>query len=221
MSKEKQDNENQYSTKKAFFYGFAGFTDIIMLQFFSFLIFTFFYAVVGLNVNLITIGFIIWSIWNALNDPLLGAISDRTSTKLGRRKPYIITGIYSLLIINILLWTPPLGSQIITFIYFLIVLVVWDLFYTMYSLNQTALFPEMFRDLEQRAKANTIVQIFQIISLMIAFILPSFFIPNYNDPQYFSNYMYAAICISFICLISGTIFIKFGAKRKNRVFKRC
>jgi GPH family glycoside/pentoside/hexuronide:cation symporter len=214
MSNKKQNNENQYSTKKAFFYGFAGLTDIIMFQFFSFLIFTFFYAVVGLNVNLITIGFIIWSIWNALNDPMLGAISDRTSTKWGRRKPYIIVGIYSLLILNILLWTPPLGSQLTTFIYFLIIIVVWEGFYTMYSLNQTALFPEMFRDLEQRAKANTIVQLFQISALMIAFILPSFFIPRYDDPQYFSNYLYAAICVSLICLVTSTIFIKLGLQER-------
>lgn len=87
----------EYSTKNAVFYSFAGFTDVVLFQFFTFLIFTFYYAVVGLDVNLIILGFILWSFWNAVNDPMLGAISDKTSTKWGRRKPYIIAGIYPLL----------------------------------------------------------------------------------------------------------------------------
>jgi GPH family glycoside/pentoside/hexuronide:cation symporter len=84
----------------------------------------------------------------------------------------------------------------------------------MWSLNQTALFPEMFRDLEQRTNANAIIQFFQILSLMIAFILPSFFIPKYDDPKYLTNYVYAAIAISIICAISATIFIIFGIRER-------
>lgn len=213
------DTETDYSTKKAVFYSLAGFTDVVLFQFFTFLIFTFYYAVVGLNINLITTIFIIWSIWNAFNDPFLGAMSDKTSTKFGRRKPYIIIGIIPLLIVNILLWTPPMGAEIATFAYFLIIIIVWELFYTMWSVNQTALFPEMFQNLEQRTKANTIIQFFQIISLMIAFIMPSFFIPKYDDPQYLSNYIVAAVVISIICGISATIFIKFGIKERPEFSK--
>ena len=211
----KKENEDDYSTKKAAFYSFAGFTDITLFQFFTFLIFTFYFAIVGLNINLITIAFIIWSFWNAINDPFLGSLSDKTSSKWGRRKPFIIAGIFPLLIINILLWTPPLaGSQFVIFIYFLIIIIVWEFFYTMWSVAQTALFPELFQDHEQRIKANTIIQFFQIMSLMIAFILPSFFIPQYDNPKYYVNYVYAAIAISIICGISSIIFIKYGAKER-------
>lgn len=209
------NNVDEYSTKKGALYSLAGFTDVELGNLFSFLIFTFYFTVVGLNINYITLAFIIWSIWNAINDPLLGSISDKTSTKWGRRKPYIIAGIYPLMIINIFLWTPPIASsQLVIFIYFLAIIIIWEFFYTMWNLNQTALFPELFRDLDQRAKANTLVQFFQIISLMIVFILPSFFIPKYDDPQYYTNYMYAAIVISLISAVSGTIFIKFGFKER-------
>jgi GPH family glycoside/pentoside/hexuronide:cation symporter len=206
---------DEYSTKKATLYSLAGFSDVTMFQLFSFLIFTFYFTVVGLNVNYITIGFIIWSVWNAINDPFLGSLSDKTGSKWGRRKPFIIAGMYPLLIINILLWTPPVGgSQFAIFLYFLIIIIVWEFFYTMYSVNQTALFPEMFRDHAERTKANTIVQSFQLLSLYVAFLLPSFFIPQYDNPQYFTNYMYAAIAISIICGITVTIFIKFSLKER-------
>jgi glycoside/pentoside/hexuronide:cation symporter, GPH family len=124
--------EDDYSTKKAALYSLAGFTDVVLFQFFTFLIFTFFYAVVGLNVNLITLAFILWSVWNAINDPMMGALSDKSTSKWGRRKPFIIAGIYPLLIINILLWTPPTDSQLNTFIYFLVIIIIWEFFYTMW-----------------------------------------------------------------------------------------
>ncbi|MFX1573489.1 MAG: MFS transporter [Promethearchaeota archaeon] len=214
MVKEEKDSESEYSLKKAVLYSFGGFTDVVFFQFFTFLVFTFYYSVVQLNVVLITSAFVIWSVWNAFNDPLLGTISDRTSTKWGRRKPYIIAGIIPLLFLNILLWTPPRGDPIVTFLYLLIIIILWELFYTMYSLNQTALFPELFRDLDQRAKANTSIQFFQVISLLIAFILPGIFIPVFADPQYFSDYSFAAITISIICAVSGFIFIRFGFKER-------
>ena len=81
MTEDRKSSESEYSLKKAVLYSFGGFTDVVFLQFFTFLIFIFYYSVVQLNVVLITIAFVIWSVWNAINDPLLGSISDRTSTK--------------------------------------------------------------------------------------------------------------------------------------------
>ncbi|MGV9171024.1 MAG: hypothetical protein ACOC44_03675 [Promethearchaeia archaeon] len=54
-------DKNEYSITKftTIAYGFANFANNSATQLFNFLLFTFYYAVVGLNVNLITIGFII------------------------------------------------------------------------------------------------------------------------------------------------------------------
>ncbi len=219
MSKEQPDLEEEYSLKKAVLYSFAGFTDVIFLQFFTFLVFTFYFSIIELPAGLISLGFIIWAIWNAFNDPMLGAISDKSNFKMGRRKPFIIIGIIPLLVINILLFTAPRGSDLLAFLYFLIIIVIWELFYTMYSLNQTSLFPEMFRDLDQRSKANNSIQFFQVISLLIAFLLPGFIIQSFTSEDVpigttQLQYIIAAVIISIICAIGGFIFIKFGLKER-------
>jgi len=62
-------------------FGSGEIADQLAYQGFTFMIFTFYYAVVGLDVKWVTMVFIIWSVYNAFNDPILGSLSDRTKTK--------------------------------------------------------------------------------------------------------------------------------------------
>ena len=146
MNEIKKEIEEPYSFKKAAKYSTGQIADQAAYQTFTFLVFSFYFAVVQLNIKLITLGFIIWAVWNSLNDPMLGYLSDRTHTRFGRRLPYIMFAIVPLGIIIFLLFTPilPIGvdNQIGNFIYFMIIIIVFELFYTMFSLNATSLFPE-------------------------------------------------------------------------------
>ncbi len=213
------ESDNIISKKTTIFYSFAGIADAMSYQMFTFYIFNFYFTVVGLEIWLVTLGYIIWSVWNAINDPLLGVLSDRTSSKWGRRKPYIICGLIPTCIIIVLLWTPPGGSDVLAFIYFLVIINLFDTFYTMYSLNQTALFPEMFQNLEQRAKANNYVQIFNIIGLLLAALLPSFFITEFLGPGAELEYITAAIVMAILAAVFGTVFIIFGIKERKEYSK--
>ena len=103
------------STKTAIAYSIGQIPEVGMYQYFNMFVFTFYFFVVGLNIIYIVIGFVIWSIWNAINDPLIGALSDRTRSKYGRRKPWIIGGVIPVLFILVLVFAPPVGSQLIIF----------------------------------------------------------------------------------------------------------
>ena len=208
-------SEQKFSVKKALAYGIGQFSDTIAIQFFVFYIFTFYYAVIGLDVNLITLVYILWSIWNSINDPLMGALSDRVNTRWGRRKPFIMIAIIPLCIILVLLWTPVLINDMTKFLYFLITAIIFDLAYTTFDLNYASLFPEMFQDLDERAKANAIKQAFTVIGLIFAFILPTFFIPKLDDPNYLPNYSTAGIVLSIIVGVGILVLLFLGVKERE------
>ncbi len=214
-----ENRSKEYSNKDAAFYSFGQISLITAYQAFTFLIFTFYYAVVGLDVVLISIGFLIWSIWNAFNDPLMGYISDRTHTKWGRRRPYIMIALIPLSVVMFFLFFPPLSygitSQTSNFIYFIIIILIFELCYTTYDINLTSMLPEIFITKESRIKANNIRQVFAIFGLIFAFILPSFFIPDYSDPSYLHQYAIFGIILTVIIIIVGIIFLKFSPRERE------
>ncbi len=219
MSKSENDiKKPKFSYKRGLSYSIGQMSDITAYQTFTFLIFTFYYAVVGVSVILIMIGFIIWALWNSFNDFLIGYLSDRTHTKWGRRYPYILFSIIPLALVMFFLFTPlfPIGieNQIPNFVYFLIIIIIFELFFTMYDLNYTALFPELFITLDERTKANNLRQAFAILGLIMAFVLPGLFITDYSDPQSFGEYQFFGIIIAVIVIIPGLIFLKITPREK-------
>ena len=54
----------------------------------------FFYVdVLGLAVTLAAIVNVVYAIWDAVNDPLVGYLSDNTRTRWGRRRPWLLVGL--------------------------------------------------------------------------------------------------------------------------------
>jgi GPH family glycoside/pentoside/hexuronide:cation symporter len=206
------------SGRKALFYSFGQISDVLSYQSFILLIFTFYFAVVGIGTWLMVLGYSIWSVWNAVNDPMMGFLSDRTHTKLGRRLPYIIGAFIPLAITVIFLYFPPISfgdtSMVANFIYFFIVIVIFELFYTIYSLNLTSLFPEIFMTQQERTQANNVRQVFTIVGLIFAFILPGMIIDDYRDPNNLPKYQLFGIIAAVIIVACALIFLIFGPKER-------
>jgi GPH family glycoside/pentoside/hexuronide:cation symporter len=136
----------------------------------TFLIF-FYTDVVRLDTKLVGLAFAIsYGVWNAINDPLIGVLSDRTRTRWGRRIPYIAIGTPLTLLFFFLVWSPPLGGRPLAnpsntsiFLYFAVIIALFDLVYTAVSVTYTALFPEAFTGLTERTE----VSIYRQVAAMI------------------------------------------------------
>lgn len=138
-------------------------------------ILSFFYNTkLGLDETYIAIGWIIFGVWNAINDPLFGFISDNTRSKLGRRIPYLryLSFIYTLSFIAC--WYPlgNLSNQLVLFINFLVVLVVVDTFFSITGLCYFCLPCEMALTSKNRASIGLVGSLFNVIAVIIVFVVP-------------------------------------------------
>ena len=132
--------------------------------------------ILGLKASLVGIGWSLYGIWNALNDPLAGYWSDRTRTRFGRRTPWIAGAFVPLGLFFYLLWVPPApllsGGKTPLFVWFMAMILVFDLLWTIVVMNWTALFPEMIPEPRERAGVSAWRQLFSVIGLLVGVALP-------------------------------------------------
>ncbi|MFC1511243.1 MFS transporter [Candidatus Margulisiibacteriota bacterium] len=147
----------------------------ISFQAFSTYIVFFYVDVVKLPPYLAAIGMLIYGLWNAINDPLAGYISDHTHSRWGRRIPYIALGAIPFGIAYFLLWIPPFTDftqSAMLFLYFVFFICLFDAFYTITVLNWSSLYPEMFPSLKERTEVNAFRQTFGMIGLLLGIAVP-------------------------------------------------
>ena len=123
--------------------------------------FLFFYVdVLGLTVAMAAIINVIYAIWDAVNDPIVGYLSDNTRTRWGRRRPWLLAGLPFYLLLFALIYAVPgvFRDGIALFWYALIVLFLFEAASTVMNTNYQALFPEMFQGFRERTRASAYCQ---------------------------------------------------------------
>ena len=148
-------------------FGASGFPIQLMGQTFSAFIVYFYVAHLGVAAEWVAAAMIAHGILNALLNPVVGALSDRIRTPWGRRVPWIGLGIVPLVVAFALIWMPPELPSGGLIVWFLIVVAVYDIAFVVVVLNISALFPEIFRTTEERARGNVPRQVFAIVGMVL------------------------------------------------------
>lgn len=147
-----------------------------------------------------------YTLYNALNNPALGYMSDRTRTRWGRRIPYVLFGGLPYAVAFSLIFTAPFDGRddpIGLLIYFGVMIVVWEGLYTAIATGYYGLLPEMFGSYRERTDVAAKMNIFQTIALVLGAALP----PLLADILGWSGMALLLSAISVIAIYLGVPFL--------------
>lgn len=172
---EKMDKK-VHSLKGHLLYSLGAIPSALPYNMISASILLFYETVVLMEPYLFGIVWILYGIWNAINDPLFGYFMDKIQLKKGRRIPYIIYGTIPMTIGFIFLWWVPYppSAQGLIFTHCLIMLFLFDLGFTLCMISWSALYTEMYETEKERATVVAIKDFIAFISSFIGILLPAF-----------------------------------------------
>jgi GPH family glycoside/pentoside/hexuronide:cation symporter len=111
---------------------------------------------------------LIGKIWDAINDPLFGWVSDRTKSRLGKRRVFMIYGAIPLALCIALLWYVPRDiGQLLTFVWIALSFAFFDTFWTLTNVPYYALTSELTDDYDERSSLTTVRMVMAVPAYLV------------------------------------------------------
>lgn len=159
---------------------------------------------VGLSAFHISVVMLIVRIWDAITDPLMGYISDRTNSRFGKRRVYLIFVSPFVLLSFYLLFFPYNFSLIsIRFVFVLLSYILFATVQTMIMIPYYSLSSEISNDYQERASYNSYRLGFSIFSSIICVAVPGIIVGLFANEK--MGYQVMSLIFGFIFML--TIFI--------------
>ncbi len=191
-------------------YGVGKFQAEFFTGAFGALVFFYFETELGLATWMVTLAIVIYSIWNAVNDPIIGFLTEKPtflSKKLGRRFPWIIFGALVWVFSFVLIFAVPTSirsNQGAVFTWMVLTICLYDTLYSVWEVNYQSTFVDKFRSHNVRNKAASIAIVIGVFGIAAGALLPTFIVEySFTDPLWaFSTY----IDFSSVFALNSSIF---------------
>jgi GPH family glycoside/pentoside/hexuronide:cation symporter len=109
-------------------------------------------------------------LWDAFSDPLAGYWSDRTRTRLGRRRPWMLAAVPLMLVFFVMTWSPPVGLQGAALVaWCAVALFGFYTAYTLYSVPHLSLGAELSGDYHERSRIFAAQRVAFMLGMMASF----------------------------------------------------
>jgi glycoside/pentoside/hexuronide:cation symporter, GPH family len=156
----------------------------------------------GLAARWISIAAIVYAVWNAVNDPLFGYITDNTRSRHGRRIPYMRFTAPFLALTFVLVWFAPAGAaQPAIFWWMLGSMLLYDTAYTIIGLVYSALLPEVTESDSERNGLQISSSLFGLLGTLLGFLIPDFFRPKAGESISFLPLQTAMIVVAVVAML--------------------
>lgn len=165
----------------------------------------FYTDVFGIGMGAVATLMLLSRFWDAINDPVIGALSDKTYTRWGRYRPWLlIAAPLTALVLIMTFWAHPDWSDTAKIVYMAITYCILVLGYTCVNIPYGTLCGAMTQNMEERAKINTFRSVSAMIAIGVINIITVPLISALGDGNDKKGYLLIAIiygCIFAACHI--------------------
>lgn len=131
--------------------------------------------VVNLSLNQAGIIVMIATVWDAVTDPVMGIITDRTRSKTGKHRRYLLLGIPLMVLSYTLLWNSfglnGTENPTLAIAYFVIVYMLYKTAFTIIGVPHTAMLPELAPEYNLRTQYNSVGYLFNSAGMVPSFLI--------------------------------------------------
>ncbi len=131
--------------------------------------------VVNLSLNQAGVIVMIATVWDAVTDPVMGIITDRTRSKTGKHRRYLLLGIPLMVLSYTLLWNSfglnGAENPTLAIAYFVVVYMLYKTAYTVIGVPHTAMLPELAPEYNLRTQYNSVGYLFNSAGMVPSFLI--------------------------------------------------
>jgi GPH family glycoside/pentoside/hexuronide:cation symporter len=158
----------QLSVKTKLLYGVGDVGNAIVNSALQFFLVIFYTDAVLIAPALVANALLVGKIWDGINDPLFGWLSDRTTSRFGKRRVYMILGAAPLAVSIMLVWFVPHGlSDVGVFVWIAGTFIFFDTMWTLTNVPYYALTAELTDDYDERAGLTTVRMVLAVPAYIV------------------------------------------------------
>lgn len=166
--KVKVSGERQVGKMENWLYAFSGFGVNVLFGMPMMFMLIYYTDVFGISASVVGTLFLLARLWDAVNDPMMGGFMDKTSTKLGKCRPYLIFGPILLGVIFVLMFSGPQGlSSTGRIVFAYVTYILYGMAYTLVDIPGHALASRMTSLNHEKTKVMTLRRVVANFGMLV------------------------------------------------------
>lgn len=201
------------SVVKKLGYGFGDFGGAMVSMVKGLFLLNFLINIAGLSPAMAGAVLLISKLWDAVNDPLIGWLSDRTRSQWGRRRPWLLIGSIPFAIAYFMQFLVPDLSGIWLFLYYVFVAILLDIGFTAVNLPYAALTAELSEDHHERTELNMYRFSFSVLGGLIAAVMYNILVNQVFAANKIQGNMVQGGIIALLIILSSVVVFAVTSER--------
>jgi len=212
------DTTGKLRTRTKLFYGIGDLGNALVNSAIQFFLMKFYTDAALILPALAGNALLIGKIWDAVNDPLFGWITDKTKSRFGKRRVFMIFGAIPLGIAIALLWFVPQADRIWTFVWIAGTFILFDTLWTLTNVPYYALTSELTDDYDERSSLTTYRMVMAVPAYLVGAALTPAIVGLFALQR--TGYAFIGIVYGVICAVALLISAAGLRERKELVVSK-